>query len=297
MKIIDYLNDTEVEANIEVIGNAREGYNAPKIVNVNGKKGFRKKSISCPTFDSFEYLISILGKMLNIKTADTYIFNDGSIFSKSVVNDDEELILIEDMAKHVKVTDEEVKEKKYFDSKQKVLYNDKGFNKYLVSSEEGIDFVISIFIRLVKKLKLPDEEEIIKDYIKMCFFDSIIGNKDRTGGNFGLIKNKNGYSFAPLFDSSTVAMKIGELKIDDNLVQLNGYYVDRNSLLSFLIEKYPNYLRDCLSVDIGDVRGRISELSSKVLTPDDKKWFDYMITDNLLSRLYKANMSNRRSAL
>ena len=67
MKILDYINDKEIEVQIEEIGKAGAGYNAPTIVNLNGIKGYKKKSINCATFDSFEYLISELGKMLNIE--------------------------------------------------------------------------------------------------------------------------------------------------------------------------------------------------------------------------------------
>ena len=59
MKKMDYITGEIKEVNIEEIGSASVGTNAPKIVLVDGVKGYYKKSINNRTFDSFEYLISV----------------------------------------------------------------------------------------------------------------------------------------------------------------------------------------------------------------------------------------------
>ena len=280
MKIIDYLNDQVIDVQIEEIGKAGTGYNSPKIVKVNGVKGYKKRSINCETFDSFEYLISILGKLLNIKVAETYCFEDGSIFSKSITKDGEEFITIEDISKIIPITDEEIAEKQAFDDElDRIVNND--CDRYLVKTNDEIEFVVSLFIRMINKLNIENKDEIIRDYIRMCFLDCLTGNKDRVNGNFGLIKNGDKLSFAPLFDSSTIAMP----NVDDNLVQLNNYYIDRNTLLDYIMDEYPNYVEDILEADIESIRGILKDTSEKLLNEKDKKWFDDMVTNNILAKL------------
>ena len=292
MKIIDYVRDQKIDVQIEELGKAGTGYNSPTIVKVNGVKGYKKRSINCEAFDSFEYLISILGKLLNINVAETYCFDDGSIFSKSVTNEDEDFITIEDISKIIPITDEEISEKQAFDKKlETIVYNDQ--NHYLAKNNEEIEFVINIFIRMINKMNIDNKDEIIRDYIKMCFFDCLTGNKDRVSCNFGLIKNGDEYSFAPLFDSSTIAMP----NVDDNLVQINNYYIDRNSLLDYIINKYPNYVEDLLNVDTESIRGILEDISKKMLNENDKKWFDSMVTNNILAELpqIKEVVSNKEN--
>ena len=280
MKIIDFLNNKIIDVQIEELGKAGTGYNSPSIVKVNGIKGFKKRSINCETFDSFEYLISILGKLLNIKVADTYLFDDGSIFSKSVTSDDEELISIEDISKKIRITDEEIIEKQEFDSSlDNIVSNNQ--THHLVKTGEEMEFAINIFIRMIDKLNIENKNDVIKDYIRMCFLDCLTGNKDRVSGNFGLIKSKDSLSFAPLFDSSTIAMP----NVDDNLVQLNNYYFDRNALLDYIINTYPNYVEDILNADIESIRMILDNISDKILNDEDKKWFDRMVTNNILAYL------------
>ena len=282
MKIIDYLRNQTIDVQIEELGKTGTGYNSPTIIKANGVKGYKKRSRNCKSFDSFEYLISILGKLLNIKVAETYCFDDGSIFSKSVTNEGEEFITIEDISKIITVTDKEFAEKQEFDKNlESFVYNDR--NHYVVKTSEEIEFVINIFIRMIDKLNIENKNEIIKDYIRMCFFDCLTGNKDRVNGNFGLIKSGDKLSFAPLFDSSTIAMP----NIDDNLVQINNYYIDRNALLDFIINKYSNYVEDILNADIDSIRGILEDISKKLLSEEDKKWFDSMITNNILASLLK----------
>ena len=282
MKIIDYINNQTIDVQIEELGKSGTGYNSPTIVKVNGIIGYKKRSINCKTFDSFEYLISILGKLLNIKVAETYCFDDGSIFSKSVTNEGEEFITIEDISKIISITDEEFAEKQLFDKNlESIVHNSQ--NHYIAKTNEEIEFVINIFIRMIIKLNIENIDEIIRDYIRMCFFDCLTGNKDRVSGNFGLIKNGDKFSFAPLFDSSTIAIP----NIDDNLVQINNYYIDRNSLLDYIINKYPNYVEDILNVDTESIRNILGDISKKLLSEEDKKWFDSMITNNILAELPK----------
>lgn len=281
VKLIDYYNNVEREVSLEEIGKAGAGYNAPTIVIVDGIKGYKKKSINCETFDSFEYLISILGKLLDIKVADTYFFDDGSIFSKSIIADDEEFITSSDLQKYITITEEEIAERNRFNETLETLSINQNSVKYIAQSSEEIDYVVNLFIRMIKKLGLNNEEEIIRDYIRMCFLDTLTGNKDRVSGNFGLIKKGDSYSFAPLFDSSTIAYP----DIPNNFVQLNNYCIDRDNLQEYIINKYPHYISDILDIDMNKIKEEMTKLANQILTEKDKEWFDDMVISKLPSNL------------
>ncbi len=281
MKKIDYITGETKEVKIEEIGSASTGANAPKIVLVDGVKGYYKKSRNNRTFDSFEYLISILGKMLNIKVTDTYIFEDGSIFSKSVIEENEELIMYMDLLKYVSVSEEEIYEVKTFNNKLEKIKLNGSSTGYIINDFNDIDYAINIFIRIIKKLNLNNEEEVIKDYIRMCFLDCLTGNKDRTGGNFGLKKTPKGFEFAALFDNSTISYP----NVPDNLVGINMYYFDRKILMQYIIKNYPHYVEDIMSIDFNKVRNDMNKLSGNILDNQEKNWFDNSVTDNILKAL------------
>lgn len=287
MKLIDYYNDTSQDVIIEEIGKAGTGYNSPTLVKVNGVLGYKKKSVNCAFFDAFEYLISILGKELKIKTADTYFFDDGSIFSKSINPNGEEFITYSDIIKSVSISQEEIAEKIRRDKELEPVTFPDGKVKYMLKTDEDIEYGLGNFIKIIKKMNLEDECVIKRHYIRMCFLDSLTGNKDRVSNNYGLLKNEDNYSFAPLFDSSTIAYP----GIDDNLVQINDYLIDRDDLKKFILKKYPQYLDDMLSIDMNKVKDKLYELTDKVLNDNDKEWFNSQVTDQLPTDLTKEIIS------
>ena len=284
MKLIDYDNNQTIDVQVEEIEKATDGYNSTTKVKVNGVIGYKKRSINCSAFDSFEYLISILAKRFNIKVAETYCFDDGSIFSKSVANEGEEFITISEMSRMIPITEEEMTAKQAFDNRLDSLHSN-GQIFHLVKTNEEIEYVMDLFIRMIHKLNIENKDEIIRDYIRMCFLDCITGNKDRVSTNFGLIKKGDKLSFAPLFDNATIAYPM----VDDNLIQLNHYFVDRNALLDYIIHTYPDYVEDILLSDIESIREDLTRVSEKILSEVDKKWFDDMVINNIL-----ANLSQRK---
>lgn len=284
MKLVDYYNDKEEDVEIEEIGPAGAGYNAPMKVRVNGMLGFKKKSINCSTFDSFEYLICQLGKMLDIKVADTYFFDDGSIFSKSIYEEGEEFITGGDILKYVTVTEDEIKkiveEKKKFDETlDKIMVI--GQEKRIAKTPEEIKTVVDQYIARIDRLNISNRDEILKDYIRMCFLDVLTGNKDRVNGNYGLIKSGDNYSFAPSFDSST----IGYPEIDDNYIQLNHYLIDRTDLYNYLVSNYYEYLSDIFDKDRKQIIDKMNSLLDKVFPKEEdrnnKEWFNNMVISKL----------------
>ena len=284
MKLIDYYDGREENVEIEEIGPAGAGYNAPMKIRANGMLGFKKKSINCSTFDSFEYLISQLGKMLDIKVADTYFFDDGSIFSRSIYDEGEEFITGGDILKHVTISEDEIKEigeerKQFNETLELVRVKDQ--DKRIAKTPEEIGYVVNQYIDVIDRLKVDNRDEIVRDYIRMCFLDVLTGNKDRVSGNYGLIKSGDDYSFAPSFDSST----IGYPGIDDNYVQLNHYLIDRKSLYNYLISNHYDCLSDIFDKDREKVIDVMKSLLDKVFPNEedknDREWFDQMIIGQL----------------
>ena len=284
MKLIDYYDGREENVEIEEIGPAGAGYNAPMKVRVNGVLGYKKKSVNCSTFDSFEYLISQLGKMLNIKVADTYFFDDGSIFSRSIYDEGEEFITGGDILKYVTISEDEIKEigeerKQFNETLELVRVKDQ--DKRIAKTPEEIGYVVNQYIDVINRLKVDNRDEIVRDYIRMCFLDVLTGNKDRVSGNYGLIKSGDDYSFAPSFDSST----IGYPGIDDNYVQLNGYLIDRKDLYNYLVSNHYDCLSDIFDKDREKVIDVMKSLLDKVFPneedKDNREWFNQMIIGQL----------------
>ena len=293
MEIIDYDVDSNgllvhnsVNAIINVLGSAGLGYNAPQIVNINGVDGFLKDSSnSMSSFDKYEYLISKLGKYLGIKTANEYLVRDNDktyLFSASVAKKDDKLI----MASSLK--DELINAGIPMDVLLGLKEQIDSFNNELESngmrvSPEQMEFAINTFITKIQLLKPENEEEIIRDYIKMCFFDTLIGNKDRNTNNYGLVKNSNGsYSFAPLFDSSTLFMP----NVSDELCNINGYLFERKSLLKYLLNTYPQYLDSIFENNIENTGEKMTTISKEILNEKDYEVFKSVVLDKLNNNFF-----------
>ena len=293
MEIIDYdvdnnglLVHNSANASINVLGSAGLGYNAPQIVNINGVDGFLKDSSnSMSSFDKYEYLISKLGKYLGIKTANEYLVRDNDktyLFSASVAKKDDKLI----MASSLK--DELINAGIPMDVLLGLKEQIDSFNNELESngmrvSPEQMEFAINTFITKIQLLKPENEEEIIRDYIKMCFFDTLIGNKDRNTNNYGLVKNSNGsYSFAPLFDSSTLFMP----NVSDELCNINGYLFERKSLLKYLLNTYPQYLDSIFENNIENTGEKMTTISKEILNEKDYEVFKSVVLDKLNNNFF-----------
>ena len=336
MKIIDYvINDNgelvPIVADVEITEIKKpdtENHNNVKEVIINGVRGFLKESSeSMPTFDKFDYLLAKLGKLLGLSMADEYLVKDGDktyLFSKSVVKENEKLIMFSQINKEIikrwnipnemidrilnnedinelfieyNISDDikmnfiqllkEINELKEFRNNQELYDPTPGKEKYKVN-DDNIEYIINIFINRIKVFHLPNEDEIIKDYIKMCFFDALIGNKDRNVNNYGIIKKEDGtYSFAPLFDSSTLAIRMhNNEEISSELWQLNEYLMDRKKTLQYIIKTYPNYIKDMLDNDIEKIREIISLISKEVLDEEELEWFNSVIIDKLNNKTF-----------
>ena len=205
----------------------------------------------------------------------------------------EEFNIPEDIKEAIIKLLQEIKIIKEFRSRQEVLNSTPGREK-LKTDDTNIEFVINIFINRIKLFHLPNEDKIIKDYIEMCFLDALIGNKDRNAYNYGIIKKEDGtYSFSPLFDSATIDIKSNNNeRIDPELWQLNEYYMSRKETLRYIIETYPNYVKDILDSDINNTREIISLISKEVLTENELIWFKSAVLDKLNSKTFELIKGN-----
>ena len=147
-------------------------------------------------------------------------------------------------------------------------------------------FAINIFINKLDMLHIDNKEEIIRDYIRMCYFDALIGNKDRNVNNYGLVRKEDGsYTFAPLFDSATVSMP----DTDESLWQINEYLIDRDATLKYIATEYPQYVEDMLNIDISEV---MTSMSSDILSDDEFNKFNRIVLNSLSKESVKETTMN-----
>ena len=147
--------------------------------------------------------------------------------------------------------------------------------RFYVRDYNQMEFAINIFINKLNMLNINNKEEITRDYIRMCYFDALIGNKDRNVNNYGLVRNQDGsYKFAPLFDSATVLMP----NTEENLWQINEYLIDRAATLKYIESEYPNYVADIQNIDISEI---MTSMALDVLTQDEFEIFNKTVLNPL----------------
>ncbi|MGL4950163.1 MAG: HipA domain-containing protein [Anaeroplasmataceae bacterium] len=91
-----------------------------------------------------------------------------------------------------------------------------------------LDYILEVLTRY-RSIGIP-KESIIKSFVEMCLFDTVIGNFDRHWGNWGFIGRDKNYRISPLFDSgSSMLPKIREdecTKALSNKNIINSYVYD-----------------------------------------------------------------------
>lgn len=225
------------------------GYNAPREINFNGKHVFFKISeASWKSLDKYEFLVSIIGTEMGVKMANNffYVSEDGKMgnISESVLNEEETLMMTNQlfdyiMNKHM-ISEEKLEEIKKFRMGLSEV-SDSACMLRIAKTKADILKNINLFILAITTANVKNAEEIIKDYIKMVYFDSVIGNKDRNTKNYGLIVGKDdNVRFSPLFDSATICMP----KVEDNYVGLNSVLMDRKMTKEVLKEFYPEIISE-----------------------------------------------------
>ena len=170
MEIINHYidgNDLKKEvtkANIEVIKKPDiKSHNTVEEVYINKIRGFLKKSVdeygkSISSLDKYEYLVSKISKLYNLKSAEEYLVYDQdsvSLFSKSVINENEKLIMTTNLSYEI-IRQINIPEQMIEDIKTNGVSNEEElFNKYNLSQEK-----ISKLLKIKDVLKTFNEQII-----------------------------------------------------------------------------------------------------------------------------------------
>ena len=241
-------NISIIPSNIVETGSIAPGINKVKGVRFNGSSGFKKDSTNTDSSDDLEIVINWIGRFLNIKMAKAYRMlsptgDPIALVSENVVQtNDLEFFTMCDMkgklANHVDMINYDGWVDRYFELMRHKAYPDvpESF-EYLAQTEEEVNDVIELGYRVIDHIYYDDilKNNAIFDYEKMLFLDTLIGQVDRTVGNYGFIYNSNEdtYLFAPLFDDSTLRKPYTET----NVCMINNFIIDRKLAIECLMKK------------------------------------------------------------
>ena len=241
-------NISIIPSNIVETGSIAPGINKVKEVRFNGSSGFKKDSTNTDSSDDLEIVINWIGRFLNIKMAKAYRMlsptgDPIALVSENVVqtNDLEFFTMCEmkgKLANHVDMINYDGWVDRYFELMRHKAYPDvpESF-EYLAQTEEEVNDVIELGYRVIDHIYYDDilKNNAIFDYEKMLFLDTLIGQVDRTVGNYGFIYNSNEdtYLFAPLFDDSTLRKPYTET----NVCMINNFIIDRKLAIECLMKK------------------------------------------------------------
>lgn len=241
-------NISIIPSNIVETGSIAPGINKVKEVRFNGSSGFKKDSTNTDSSDDLEIVINWIGRFLNIKMAKAYRMlsptgDPIALVSENVVQTNNlEFFTMCDMkgklANHVDMINYDGWVDRYFELMRHKAYPDvpESF-EYLAQTEEEVNDVIELGYRVIDHIYYDDilKNNAIFDYEKMLFLDTLIGQVDRTVGNYGFIYNSNEdiYLFAPLFDDSTLRKPYTET----NVCMINNFIIDRKLAIECLMKK------------------------------------------------------------
>ena len=241
-------NISIIPSNIVETGSIAPGINKVKEVRFNGSSGFKKDSTNTDSSDDLEIVINWIGRFLNIKMAKAYRMlsptgDPIALVSENVVQtNDLEFFTMCDMkgklANHVDMINYDGWVDRYLELMRHKAYPDvpESF-EYLAQTEEEVNDVIELGYRVIDHIYYDDilKNNAIFDYEKMLFLDTLIGQVDRTVGNYGFIYNSNEdtYLFAPLFDDSTLRKPYTET----NVCMINNFIIDRKLAIECLMKK------------------------------------------------------------
>lgn len=269
------------------------GINHAQVVMYDGKKGFKKDSRKVDSSDDIEMVINWLGRKLGISMAKTYRYLslDGeptALISENVVSSAEEkFITMRDIRNELAILVENGEI--HFDSwmerytnllKQKAYPNVDTAFENIAYDEQQVNDVIDMGYRLINLLpsKSSDKENIALQYGKMLFLDILVGQVDRTLGNYGFIHNEmtNIYSFSPLFDNATLRKPY----TSNNVCMINNFMAERMSAFHALL-KNENITQ--FAVDIVKIKHNLIyelvDICEKMLSNDQR---DMLLANILL---------------
>lgn len=269
-------------ANIKTIGQSSTGITRPKIVLINDKtKGFMKDSSNVDDSDDLEMITNYLGNLFGLPMAKEYRVFDKelkkeALLSISVTQKETEKFVefFDVMMKAVeRVKNGEVPMQEWMNDwiklNSQLAYPDvPESHEFYCTDDKDVDVAIQLPLYVLETCHPSEKKELdefTKNYFSMLIFDIFIGQTDRNMTNYGVIYNGNTYSFAPLFDNSTLAKPY----LPDKLYSLNKVLIDREELLTRLVSNYSEYVIDLIHT----ITNLYDENKSKIFEMIDM-WID-----------------------
>lgn len=253
---LDGTTDIRTET-LKEIGQSEIGLTRPKIVEMGGKRGFRKDSSQYDESDDLECLLNAIGRKLGIPMAEEYrIYNQAkekdSLLSLDVSENG--CFTFREMNKIWEEAVSRFLEKQdNYQSwmgdwnriiKRKAFPDIEGSNEFLCETDADCETAIMLPIYILAYLYNQNEaalECFRKNYFQMIVFDLLTGQTDRTMDNYGILTSvgKEDYRFAPLFDNANLVKP----NLPKNIYTLNYVAIDRMRILRILMEKYSGYVK------------------------------------------------------
>lgn len=298
---VDENTEIEAKTNMEVIKLLGIGKNATKMVKfADNNIGFYKNSAltTNAALDDFEYFISIMGReILGFELANVQrVFDENNekigIISENVANENERLMMFSDILDIItqNPTEELLQAaaniRKIREENIQTFSDQYGGEKVfpVVTNDEEIVQIIDMFSISIDNLNITKEEKdnMLKKYFEMIVLDVLTGQKDRTNNNYGILYNQQTKEtrFSPLFDNSALHMP----GIPDKYCQLNGFLIDRNNLMSVLVNNYSEITLDIINPILerkDDILTRSQRLSQRVLDAGQANMVMGTLTDGL----------------
>ena len=242
---------------LKEIGQSDIGLTRPKIVEMGGRRGFRKDSSLYDDGDDLECLLNALGRKLGIPMAEEYrIYNHAkekdSLLSMDVSENGS--FTFREMNKIWKEAVSRFLEKQ--DSyqpwmgdwdritKRKAFPDIEDSNEFLCETDADCETAIMLPIYILAYLYNQNEaalECFRKNYFQMLVFDLLTGQTDRTMDNYGILVSEGTeeYRFAPLFDNANLVKP----NLPKHIYTLNYVAMDRMRILRVLMENHSGYMK------------------------------------------------------
>lgn len=233
----------------KLLDNAKEGITKPQYIQFGNITAFKKDSRFTDESDDMELVINWIGRKLGISMAETYRFlsinqEPTALISVNVATTSNKTFFSMEKVREQIIA--AVKEgtlpyeswmKRYTDLLEQKAYPsvEEAFESSVNSENEARE-IIEVGERFIDIISTAQTNRILlkRKYRQMIFLDALVGQVDRTLGNYGLIYDEieHQYSFAPLFDNATLRKPYTGFGI----CLVNGFVAERKYVLKILLE-------------------------------------------------------------
>ena len=202
--------------------------------------------------NDYELIMSDIAYLLNINYAKTYrVFNGNmepeGVLSVSFENKNERFLTLEETLRFIK------EESPNFNLKIELEdYHDKHIKYGLKEAKDSdylnnIEYVFKLF-KALPDITKSNIEKLKKEYLNMKVFELLTNSLNNNLNNVGLIVNKETlkykYRLAPAYNKSSIRIQaIGPKK-----TICNFFIVDKQKLLTILVNNYYDYIKELLSL-------------------------------------------------